>query len=92
MIGPDDLVQKMVPTEEFVEQEAGTGIRMPVQVQVEGPMRGKQAVHQCQARIKEIQVSIQILPMIAIAFRQLPFQRVAEILTTPDAGRVIVCW
>jgi hypothetical protein len=45
-------------------------------------------VHQHQARVEHVQVSVQVRPGIGIALGQLPFLRLARILALPDARRV----
>ena len=84
VIGPDDLIQQAVGSEQFIQQYARVSVRVPVQVQVQGPVRGQQAVHQRQALVQEIQVSFQVRPVITVPLSQLPLLGFARIFSTTD--------
>ncbi len=85
MISPDDFVQQGIGAEQFIEQEAGIGIRVPVEVQVETPVRREQADHQRQAFVQKLKIGVEIIPIVVIAFGELPAFGLARVLAATDA-------
>ncbi len=62
---------------------------MPIEVQVQGPVGREQAIHQRQALIEKVKIRVEIGPVVAISFSQLPLVRLARILAAPDAGGIL---
>ena len=89
MVGPDDFINKVFASEEFIEQETGICVGMPVQVQVESSVRSEKAMHQRKPGMEEIQVGIQVGPVVTIPFRHLPILGAAGVFPAPDAGLVV---
>ncbi len=92
MIGPDNFVKQMVGAEEFIQQETGIGIGVPIEMKIKRAIRRKQPVHQRQALIEKIKIGIQIFPVIVITLCQFPVSGLRESSPSSDArGIFAIC-
>src|SRR5512134_3266659 len=67
MIGPNDFIQQVICAKDFIKQQTRISIRMPVKMKIKRAVRSEQAMHQSEPLIKEIQIGIQICPVILIS-------------------------
>src|SRR5687767_4106129 len=67
MIRPDDFIQQVICTEDFVKQETRICIRVPVEMKIKSAIRSKQVIHYSKPLIKEVKIRIEIGPMIIIS-------------------------
>src|ERR1041385_6995581 len=78
----------MIRTKNFIQQQTSVGICVPVQVKIEGAVRGKQTMDCHQALVEKIKISIKIFPVIVVTLSQFPLFRLSRVLPPSDARRV----
>jgi hypothetical protein len=79
----------MIRAKNFVEQQTGIRICMPIEMKIKCAIWCEEAMDYQETLIEEIKIRIKISPMIVIALTQFPLVRFSGVFSASDTGGIL---